>query len=58
MYGSAGEGFEWHHIVEQRSVNVERFGAERINNMVALPKSLHRKIRAQGDFSVDVPALA
>lgn len=44
MYGSAGEGFEWHHIVEQRSVNVERFGAERINNMVALPKSLHRKI--------------
>lgn len=47
MYGSAGEGFEWHHIVEQRSVNVERFGAERIHNiknMVALPKSLHRKI--------------
>ena len=47
VYGSAGEGFEWHHIVKQRSVNVERFGAERIhniNNMVALPKSLHRKI--------------
>ncbi len=48
VYGSAGEGFEWHHnIVEQRSVNVERFGAERIHNidnMVALPNSLHRKV--------------
>ena len=47
VYGSAGEGFEWHHIVEQRSLNVERFGAERIHNIdniVALPKSLHRKI--------------
>lgn len=31
----------------QRSLNVERFGAERIHNIdniVALPKSLHRKI--------------
>ena len=27
VYGSAGKGFEWHHIVEQRPVNVERFGA-------------------------------
>ena len=47
VYGSAGKGFEWHHIVEQRSVNVERFGAERIHNtddIIALPTSLHRKI--------------
>lgn len=35
------------HIVEQRPVNVERFGAERIHNtdnIIALPTSLHRKI--------------
>lgn len=38
---------EWHHIVEQRSANISQFGAERIHNidnMVALPTDVHRKI--------------
>jgi RHS repeat-associated protein len=30
--GSPGEGKVWHHIVEQRERNVERFGAEAIHN--------------------------
>ena len=55
VYGSAGKGFEWHHIVE-RPVNVERFGAERIHNtdnIIALPTSLHRKI--SGFYSSKTP---
>ena len=30
--GPAGEGNVWHHIVEQRPVNVQQFGAEAIHN--------------------------
>jgi hypothetical protein len=30
--GPAGENKAWHHIVEQRRINVERFGAEAIHN--------------------------
>ena len=30
--GAAGEGKVWHHIVEQRAANVERFGTEAIHN--------------------------
>ena len=30
--GPAGEGRVWHHIVEQRGANVEKFGAEAIHN--------------------------
>lgn len=46
-YGKAGDGMEWHHIVEQRSANISQFGAERIHNIdniVALPTDVHRKI--------------
>jgi len=46
-YGKAGDGMEWHHIVEQRKANISRFGAERIHNidnMIALPVDVHRKI--------------
>ena len=45
--GRAGEGYEWHHIVEQRSSNIEHFGPERIHNkdnVIRLPKDIHRKI--------------
>ncbi|HYO52823.1 hypothetical protein [Archangium sp.] len=45
--GKAGEGREWHHIVEKR--NVKRFGSEAINNtenVIALDKDLHARISA------------
>lgn len=32
VYGKAGEGFNWHHIVEQTPKNIQRFGSERIHN--------------------------
>jgi hypothetical protein len=36
--GSAGDGNVWHHIVEQRTVNVERFGAAAIHNTINVIK--------------------
>ncbi len=42
--GSAGEGYQWHHIVEQTPGNLKRFGPEAIHstdNVVAVPKSIH-----------------
>jgi hypothetical protein len=48
--GVAGEGQAWHHIVEQTTSNVERFGAEAIhntNNLIKLPNgagSIHARI--------------
>ena len=50
VYGSAGDGMAWHHIVEQNASNISKFGAERIHNihnMVKLPHgkgSIHAKI--------------
>ncbi|WPB74618.1 hypothetical protein KYC5002_37115 [Archangium violaceum] len=47
--GSAGEGKAWHHIVEQRKVNVERFGAEAIHNtenVITVDKARHDAISA------------
>ncbi|HEX5744908.1 MAG TPA: hypothetical protein VFZ09_01615 [Archangium sp.] len=47
--GSAGEGKAWHHIVEQRKVNVERFGSEVIHNtenVIAVDKAKHDAISA------------
>lgn len=47
MYGRAGDGMEWHHIVEQRDANIKQFGPEKIHNidnMIALPADVHRKI--------------
>ena len=46
-YGSAGEGMEWHHIVEQKKMNIDRFGAEKIHNIdniVPIPREIHRQI--------------
>ena len=45
--GKAGEGKEWHHIVEKR--NAKRFGSEAIDNtenVIALDKALHERISA------------
>jgi len=47
--GPAGEGKAWHHIVEQRKVNVDRFGPEAIHNtenVIAVGKSKHDAISA------------
>lgn len=47
--GPAGEGKAWHHIVEQRKVNVERFGPEAIHNtenVLAVDKVKHDAISA------------
>jgi RHS repeat-associated protein len=48
-FGAAGEGLEWHHIVEQTAANVSRFGSEAIHNtrnVIALPVDVHRQISA------------
>jgi hypothetical protein len=47
--GPAGENKAWHHIIEQRRVNVERFGAEAIHNtenVMAIDKVKHEAISA------------
>lgn len=41
--GPAGKGQAWHHIVEQTSGNVSRFGAEAIHNTSNLVKLPHGK---------------
>ena len=52
VYGKAGEGMNWHHIVEQTPSNIEKFGPEKIhniNNLVKIPGgkgSIHAKISA------------
>ncbi len=45
--GAAGEGKQWHHIVEQTGGNVERFGAEAIHstsNLMPLETALHQRV--------------
>jgi hypothetical protein len=47
--GSAGEGKQWHHIVEQTPGNVERFGPHTIHNtenVIPLEKELHIRLSA------------
>jgi hypothetical protein len=47
--GPAGPGKQWHHIVEQNSGNVARFGPERLHstdNVVPLSEKLHVRISA------------
>jgi len=48
--GPAGKGYAWHHIVEQTSTNIKKFGVELIHNtgnIVILPhgkNEIHQKI--------------
>jgi RHS repeat-associated protein len=47
FFGGAGSGKQWHHIVEQTSGNLARFGKQRIHNrenMVATEKSVHEAV--------------
>jgi RHS repeat-associated protein len=49
-YGSAGQGFEWHHIVEQNSSNIERYGVEAIHNTANLTRAPYDAHRALSGF--------
>jgi hypothetical protein len=47
--GKAGEGNEWHHLVEKHGFNLKRFGAEALHNtenVIPLEKRLHTKVSA------------
>jgi hypothetical protein len=47
--GPAGEGKQWHHVVEQTPGNVERFGPHALHNtenVIAVDKALHQQVSA------------
>jgi hypothetical protein len=47
VLGSAGEGKQWHHIVEQSQIQKSGFDATKIhntNNLIAVDKATHAKI--------------
>ncbi|WP_240358338.1 hypothetical protein [Myxococcus vastator] len=47
--GPAGQGKEWHHIVEQTDGNAARFGPKSLHNtenIIALDKNLHTRVSA------------
>ena len=48
VIGAAGEGRQWHHIVEQAG-NAERFGSEAVHsvdNLRSVPTAIHQRISA------------
>lgn len=45
--GPAGEGMQWHHVVEQTPGSVARFGREALHNtgnVVRLDTAVHRQV--------------
>jgi hypothetical protein len=47
--GSAGEGNQWHHIIEKHKTNLERFGAEALHNtenVIPVNGEIHARISA------------
>ena len=55
-HGPAGEGMEWHHIVEQSQIKKSGFDTSMINNgnnMIPIDEATHRKI--SGYYSRKVP---
>jgi hypothetical protein len=47
--GPAGQGKQWHHIVEQTPGNVKRFGGEALHNtenVTALTTPVHTRVSA------------
>ncbi|HVG61203.1 MAG TPA: hypothetical protein VNA24_21770 [Hyalangium sp.] len=47
--GPAGEGKQWHHIVEQTERNLQRFGPHALHNtenVIAINEKIHRRISA------------
>ncbi len=56
QYGKAGEGQEWHHLVEQSQIKKSGFDSEMVNNgnnMIPLDKETHHKV--SGYYSRKVP---
>jgi hypothetical protein len=54
--GSAGDGNVWHHIVEQRVPNVERFGAEAIHNTTNVVPISREANQAIANYYSSIPA--
>jgi len=49
VFGKAGEGKEWHHIVEQSQIGKSGFDPKMIHNMdnmIALDRNMHRRVTA------------
>ncbi|WP_052518979.1 hypothetical protein [Archangium violaceum] len=47
--GKAGDGLEWHHLVEKHKFNRKRFGSEALHNtenVIPLDKDLHTEVSA------------
>lgn len=61
-YGRAGDGKAWHHIVEQTPANINKFGAEMIQNARNIVKlqhgagTLHNAISAY--YSSKIPEIS
>ena len=55
-YGKAGDGLEWHHIVEQSQISKSGFDSKMINNggnIIAIDAATHRKV--SGYYKRTVP---
>ena len=49
-FGSAGSGYDYHHIVEQGGANASNFSSEQLqntDNIVRIPKLLHEAINSE-----------
>lgn len=47
IYGSAGEGYEWHHVVEQSQIDKSGFDPRLVNNpgnIIPIDAATHRKV--------------
>lgn len=56
--GPAGEGKQWHHIVEQHDFNIAKFGAKAIHNVdnvVPISAELNQKLNAV--YSAPLPGI-
>jgi len=56
--GSAGKGFDWHHIVEQSQITKSGFSkywVNNSNNVISISKEVHRKVSAY--YSSKIPGL-
>lgn len=55
-YGRAGDGYEWHHIVERSQMKRSGFTSEMVNNtdnIVRIDKETHRKLTALYNSKVE-----
>ena len=55
-YGSAGDGYEWHHIVERSQMKRSGFTSEMVNNtdnIIRIDKKTHHKLTALYNSKVE-----